>query len=96
MSKIHDKYDIIRIFIYGNKLLIQDDLNKIELVICKNMSDCIRLYNELKNNLCNGIKNIIFNGTVENNTELKKRAIDLIKDKTSWSKKEIYRKSTRH
>lgn len=92
---ICDKYNILRFIVYGNKLILEHDNQYIDIVICKNINDCIRLYNTLHNVFCSKHKNSIFIGMV-NNSEMKKKYINLIKNKTNWCLKDIYRKSTRH
>ena len=96
LPKIECKYDFLRIVLYNNKLVIIDDNDKIDIIICKNTSDGIRLYNTLSKKFCVGFKNIIFRGKCEKGSDLQKKVIKLIEDKTKWKKKDIYRASTRH
>lgn len=96
LDKIESKYDILRIALYNNKLVILDDNNHIDLIICKNTSDGIRLYNILSNKFCNKNKNVYFIGRCRRNTELQTKLFNLIQRKTGWNKKDIYRSSTRH
>lgn len=93
---IIDKYNILRILVYGNKLIIEDDCNNIELVICKTTKDSIRLYNKLNEVFCKNKRNCLFLGIIDKFREKKQKYIKLIQDKTKWTLKDIYRKSTRH
>lgn len=95
-SKIECSYDILRICLYNNKLIIQDDNKQIDIVICKNKHDGIRLYNCLRERFCIKNKNTIFTGLVRRGSEKQKEIISLIKNKTNWQLKDIYRSSTRH
>ena len=95
-KKIECKYDIIRIALYNNKLVVIDDNNKIDIVICKNSNDGIRLYNTLSNKLCVKNKNVYFMGRCKRKSELQTKLFNLIQKKTGWDKKNIYRSSTRH
>ena len=63
--------------------------------MCKNESDCIRLYNELEKEIeKNKIKYVNFNGDAYHST-LKGLWFKKIKDLTSWDDKKIGRKSLR-
>ena len=95
-NKLESKYDILRIFLYNNKLVIIDDYNHIDFVICKNISDGIRLYNVLQSKLCVKLKNVLFSGRTSRTSELQSKIIELIQKKTNWKLKDIYRSSTRH
>ena len=65
LPKVECKYDFLRIVLYNNKLVIIDDNDNIDIIICKNTSDGIRLYNTLSKKFCVGFKNIIFRGKCE-------------------------------
>ena len=95
-NKIDNSYDILRVHLYNNKLIIQDDSKKIEIVVCKNKHDGIRLYNCLKDRFCIKNDNVIFMGIVRRGSEKQKQIIELIKDKTNWTYKSIYRTITKH
>ena len=87
------KYPTKTIYIYKNKLLIEDD-NDLEIVICKNTSDSFRLYMELEKEI-KKVKNktIFFMGEVK---EVSARiAEDKIMQKTNWKLTKIRRNSTR-
>lgn len=83
----------INIYVYGNKLIFRYDGNHIELVICKNISDSIRMYNLLmekyKKNKC-----VLFRGMIKGHTDRGYDIIRLIEEKTGWTKKKIYKNTT--
>lgn len=42
-----NKYSFKQVLVFKNKLII-DSYNKINMILCKNKSDCVRLYNVLE------------------------------------------------
>ena len=70
------------------------DNNDFDFVICKNVSDAIRLYNLFKNKYLKQ-KNILFKGMVTKKSEKTQEVFKMLKDKTGWEDTKIYRKSTR-
>lgn len=96
LNKIENTYDLLRICLYNNKLIIQDDNKNIDIVICKNKRDCIRLYNCLYNNFCSKNKNVLFTGITRRKSQKQTEIIELIRKKTNWKLKDIYRGTTRH
>lgn len=89
-------HEYLRIYLYNNKLIILNDYNNIDIVICKNKSDGIRLYNTLQEHFCKKTKYILFSGLIKRNTVKFEQIFNLIKEKTEWSDRKIYRASTRH
>lgn len=94
-EKCKSKNDFMQISIFKNKLLFEK-FDNLDLVICKNKSDCIRLYNQLEE-WCKKnkkIKYILFNG--ESNTKLQRQyAIQKIQKLTNWNLLKINRCNTR-
>lgn len=94
LKKRNNKNDIIQIYVFRNKLLINTTYN-MDMVMCKNISDCIRLYNELERKCKeNKLKYIYFSGDAYNST-FKKDWFKKIKDLTGWSDTKIQRKNLR-
>ena len=93
IKEMKDKDLFKRILIYKNKLLIQYD-NNIEIVICKCVSDCVRLYSEIESK-CEilKIKNVCFSGYVSN--VIRDKIESIIHEKTGWNQLKIRRSSTR-
>lgn len=89
----NDKNYFKRIMIFKNKLIIQYDFD-IDMVICKNQEDAIRLYNELevktKKAKC---RNVFFNGIVAKSN--KDWIMEMIMNKTGWNKQKVIRSSTK-
>lgn len=91
-QNIETHYDIIRILVYKNKLIVKYDNKPMSMVMCKNKSDCIRLYNLISENIRNEkIKQIIctgaYNTVSDNRRQLEKEIMDL----TGWNKIKIQR-----
>ena len=89
-----NKYMFKSIQVYLNKLLI-DCNGKLEIVICKNKKDSIRLYNliETKSNE-KKFKYIMFMGDISK-SKYKGDWIKRIKELTGWNNTKINRSSTR-
>lgn len=90
----NNKYFFKTILIYNNKLLVDcnGDLN---MVICKNKSDAIRMYNLIeKECLDKKIKYILFMGDIRK-SQFKIEWMKKIQDLTHWSWTKIKRLSTR-
>lgn len=92
INSLTSPYDIIRIIIYKNKLIIKYDDKPMSMVMCKNQSDSIRMYNIISDTIKqNKIKQIIcigiYNSISEKRRNLEKEIIEL----TGWSKMKIQR-----
>ena len=88
------KYNLKQVFVYQNKLLVSTTY-ELNMVLCKNPSDCIRLFNELEKECTkNKIKYVLFSGDAYH-SKLKKTWFDKIKKLTNWSDTKIRRKSLR-
>ncbi len=89
-----NKYMFKSVQLYKNKLLIECD-GKLEMVICKNKSDCIRMYNTIQELAINNkFKYIAFMGDVSA-SKYKNDWIKKIQELTHWKPKKIIRNSTR-
>jgi hypothetical protein len=89
-----DKFNLKQVFVFRNKLLISTTY-KLDMVLCKNESDCIRLYNELeKESLNNKLKYIFFSGDAYH-SNLKKSWFEKIMKLTGWNYTKVRRKNLR-
>ena len=89
-----DKFNIKQILVYRNKLLIST-IYGLNMVLCKNESDCIRLYNELEKECAeNKLKYIYFSGDAYHSS-LKKTWFEKMKNLTNWSDLKLSRKNLR-
>jgi hypothetical protein len=91
-GSIVNSYDIIRVLVYKNKVLIKYDDKPMGMIMCKNKSDAIRLYNfisekvrqeKTKQIVCVGACNVVCDAR----RELEQSIIDL----TGWNKRKIQR-----
>ena len=82
------------IVVYLNKLLI-DTNGKLDMVICKNKSDCARLYNEIEKVIQKAkYKNVAMLGDIAK-SKYASMWIDKIRKLTHWNNEKIWRYSTR-
>ena len=89
-----NKYVFKSVVVYKNKLLI-DYNGKLEMVICKNKSDCVRMYNMIeKKSIERKHKNVAYMGDIAD-SKYKKMWMDRIRELTHWNDKKIERSSTR-
>ena len=89
-----NKYMFKTVQIFYNKVLIECN-DKLEIVICKNKSDAIRMYNQIEQwCIKKKFKYIIFMGRIEQSKH-KNQWIEKIKNLTGWNSKKILRNSTR-
>lgn len=90
------KDNFLNIYIYKNKILF-DSTNKFNMVICKNISDAIRLYNQIETDFKNNkeVKYAIFTGDCNKSKIRTKLCINKMVELTNWSRNKLYRYSTR-
>ena len=89
-----NKYNIKQVLVFRNKLLISTTY-ELNMVMCKNESDCIRLYNELEKEAMNKkIKYVFFSGDAYH-SKLKKNWFERIKKLTGWNDTKIRRRNLR-
>ena len=89
-----DKYSYKQIMVFKNKLLI-DSGTKLDMVLCKNVSDCIRLYNELEERKKKKkLKNVVFSGDYSK-SRLRKEIYQRLIDLTNWPLRKLNRNSLR-
>ena len=89
-----NKYEFIIIHFYKNKVLMET-FSHMDMVICKNCEDAIRLYCLLDEYCKNyNVKQIMFSGNDARNRISSTRAIDKIEKLTHWKRKKIQRNTT--
>lgn len=99
VPKTKTKGDFLNFIVFKNKLLLET-MNTQDLIICKNKSDCIRLYNELQR-MCYEDKRCKYYmfcgdwGIGKKNKYHFEKAIDKIHKLTSWNRTKITRYNTR-
>lgn len=95
LSDVNDKYHLRQIVVFKNKLLISS-IEKLDMVICKNHSDSVRLYNELSKE-CekNKLKYVTFSGDIAMKTISFSIWYEKIKKLTNWTYRKINKNTTR-
>lgn len=94
ISNNNNKYNLKQVLVYQNKLLISST-NNLDMVLCKNESDCIRLYNELEIETVNKkIKHALFSGDAFH-SKIRKTWFEKIKKLTNWTDTKLRRRSLR-
>lgn len=97
ISNIETHFDFKRIMIYKNKLIIKDDSESINMVICKNESDSIRLYNKIEEYIRRDkIKQVLFIGNYSQISEKRKSLEKEIMELTNWPIRKVQMKTTKY
>ena len=92
LDSIVSKYDIIRVMVYKNKLIIKYDNKPMSIIMCKNKSDCIRLYNFISDKINKEkIKQIFFIGSYNTICDARRELEHDIMNLTGWNKIKIQR-----
>ena len=92
IGAIDSAYDIIRIMVYKNKLIIKYDEKPMSLILCKNKSDSIRFYNMLSDKIRKTKnKQIICVGAYNSVSQFRRQLEDDIAELTGWNKIKIQR-----
>ena len=91
---IDNKLSFKTIQVYNNKVLFDIDGN-LEIVLCKNKDDAIKLYNMIEEySKGNKLKRILFMGDLRRSQNLSSW-IDRIMELTGWNRRKVMRLSTR-
>ena len=90
MRGIETSYDIKRVMLYKNKIVVKDDAGNLDIVFCKTQSDAIRFYNLLSDRLKkNKVKTVFMLGNYGQIGD-KRRALEAeLVEKTGWSRRKI-------
>ena len=92
LGSIENSYDVIRIMVYKNKLLIKYDNKPMSIIMCKNMNDSIRMYNLIYDKINkNKIKQIICIGTFNKVSDSRRLIEKEIMELTGWNKIKVQR-----
>jgi hypothetical protein len=94
IANLINSYDIERVILFKNKLIIKHDELPMDIIICKNMSDGIRLYNLLEE-WCKKNKQIFFLGNYNKVSDKRRQLEAELIELTGWDKRKIQCPSTR-
>lgn len=85
--------NIKRVIVFQNKLLVESSY-RMDMVLCKNGSDCIRLYNELQKEVFKEkLDKFIFFMGDGFNSKLKKTWYEKMEKLTGWNHRQLNRKA---
>ena len=94
ISNLYDNLDFKRIFLYKNKIIIKNDANEIELVLCKDESDAVRFYNKTEEWIKRDkIKQVLFMGDYSSISDRRRKLEDELIALTGWTKKKVQMKN---
>lgn len=92
---IESKYEFKRVIQYKNKVLFKDDSSIYDIIFCKNISDSVRLYNKLREDVIGlKIKNIYFIGSYDKLSPKRKELESDLVAQTGWTKRKIQKHTT--
>ena len=88
-------FNFKRIILYKNKIVIKDDSENINLILCKAVSDAVRLYNTIEEWVKRDkIKQVLFVGDYSEISDKRRKLEEELLKYTGWSKKKIQMKTT--
>ena len=90
LGGIETKFDIKRVMLYKNKVVIKDDAGNLDIVFCKTMGDGVRFYNLLSEwTSKNKVKQIMFLGNYSLIGEKRRALEEELMKYTGWTKCKI-------
>lgn len=89
-----EEYDMVIIYLYNNKVIFKYD-EDFEFVICKNISDAIRMYNLIEERTRKN-KRVFMTGASDGMGPRGKATIQMLRERTGWNDKKIWEATTRH
>lgn len=91
---LETNYDIGRVIVYKNKVIIKFDDGRMNIIFCKNVSDSLRFYDLLKQ-WCKKDKQIFFLGSYDKISDKRRELERELMEYTGWNKMKIQRCTTR-
>ena len=88
MEGIQTSYDIKRVMLYKNKIVIKDDAGNLDIVFCKTQSDAIRFYNLLAEKVKKN-KQVLMLGNYSIKGDKRKALENELIERTGWTKRKI-------
>lgn len=89
-GNIETKFDIKRVMLYKNKIVIKDDARNLDIVFCKTMSDAIRFYNLVNEWVTKRkVRQVMMLGNYSLIGEKRRGLEDELMKKTGWTKRKI-------
>lgn len=92
---VETKYDVVRVMLYKNKVIIKNDRDELQMIICKCINDAVRVYNKIEEFVKKDkIKQIFFMGSYSNRGERRIQLENEIMELTGWNKEKVQMSST--
>lgn len=96
VTNIIHKYDIKRVFVYANKVIIKNDSSGMDLIICKSKSEAIRFYNMLESKTRQaGISQVFYGGAYGGSNKRTSALVKEICEYTGWDRDKVVRNGVR-
>jgi len=90
IGNIETKFDIKRVMLYKNKIVIKDDAGNLDIVFCKTMSDAIRFYNLVNEWVTKRkVRQVMMLGNYSLIGDKRRGLEDELMKKTGWTKRKI-------
>lgn len=90
LGGIETKFDIKRVMLYKNKIVIKDDAGNLDIVFCKTISDAIRFYNLVNEWITkNKVKQIMMLGNYSQISDRRRALERELMEKTGWTIRKI-------
>jgi hypothetical protein len=90
IGNIETKFDIKRVMLYKNKIVVKDDAGNLDIVFCKTMSDAIRFYNLVNERVTKGhVRQVMMLGNYSLIGDKRRTLEDELVKKTGWTKRKI-------
>ena len=90
LGNIETKFDIKRIMLYKNKIVVKDDAGNLDIVFCKTMGDAIRFYNLVSERVTKGkIRQVMMLGNYSQIGDKRRGLEEELIRKTGWTKRKI-------
>ena len=92
LNRIQNSYDVIRFLVFKNKIIIRYDNEPLSMILCKNGSDAIRMYNLMSDNVDKlKTKQIVGVGSYNVISDKRRELENDIMELTGWPKSKIQR-----
>lgn len=90
LGGIETKFDIKRVMLYKNKIVIKDDAGNLDIVFCKTTSDAIRFYNLVNEWITkNKVKQVMMLGNYSQISDRRRTLERELMEKTGWTIRKI-------
>ena len=88
IGNIETKFDIKRVMLYKNKIVVKDDAGNLDIIFCKTQGDAIRFYN-LLGERAKKVKQVMMLGNYSQISDKRRGLEEELVNKTGWTKRKI-------